>query len=61
MPDIVTRDALDITQPQGKHRLRSLKSLTLALRIHAKHDRILRRVEIETYTIAELLDEERVR
>jgi len=42
VPDIVVRDALDIAQPHGKHRLRPLESLALALLVHAKHDRILR-------------------
>jgi hypothetical protein len=57
MPDIVVHDALYKTQPHGKHRLRPLERLALAFLSTQSMIAFSGRVEVETNSIEELLDE----
>lgn len=54
------RDAFDVSQPHRQYRPGALQGLYLTLLAHARHQRIIRRVEIQTDDVAHLLDEERI-
>src|SRR5579863_755606 len=54
------RDAFHIAQSHGQDRLRPMEGLDLALFVDTQHQRVIRRVQIETYDIPYLLDEERI-
>ena len=58
MPHIVMSHALDITQPQGEDRLRTIQRLDLGFLIHAQHQRLVRRIEIEPDNVPHLLHKE---
>ena len=60
MAYIVVRDAFDVAESQGKHRLRVLQRLALALLVDAQHENVLGRAHVQPDDIAQLLDEERV-
>lgn len=60
VPIVVVGHALDVAQPHRQHRLGALQCLHLALLVHAQHQRLVRRIEIEPDDVAHLLDEERV-
>ena len=57
---IAVRDAFDVSEPEGQQRLGSLQRLDLALLVHAEHHRALRRVEVESDDVVDLLGEERI-
>ena len=57
---VVVRHAFDVTQAQCKHRLRALQRLTLALLVHAQHQRVVWRAQVQPNHVTQLLDEERV-
>jgi hypothetical protein len=46
---------------QGQDRLRAIQRLDLALLVHAKHQRLQRRVQVQPDDVAHLVDEQRVR
>lgn len=52
VPLVVVRDALDVAGPHWQHRLGTLKRLALALFVHAQHQRVLRRTQIQVDDIA---------
>ena len=60
VPFIVVRDAFDIPQSHGKHGLRTLKSLDLALFINAENDGVLWRTNVQTNNIPDFFDKERI-
>lgn len=57
---VVVRDAFDVAQAHGQHRLRALQRLALTLLIHAQHQCVLGRAQIQAHHVAQLLHEERV-
>jgi hypothetical protein len=58
--DVVVRDAFDVAQSQGQHRLATLQRLNLALLVHAQDQGLIRWVQIQPDYVTYLLDEERV-
>ena len=54
---VVVGDAFDVAEPHGKHGLGAFEGLDLALLIDAKHDCLVRWVEIKPDHVAQLLDE----
>ncbi len=57
---VIEGHPLDITQSHRQYRLGALQRLDLTLLIHAQHDGMVGRVEVELDNVAYLLDEERV-
>lgn len=57
---VVVSDALDVAEAHRQHRLSTLQRLALALLVHADHQRVVRRAEVQANHVAQLLDEERV-
>lgn len=57
---VVVRDALDVAQSHGQHRQRALQGLALALFVHADHQRVVRRAQVQADHVAQLLNEEGV-
>jgi len=57
---IVMGVAFDIAQSHRQRGLRTIERLYLALLIHTQHHRVVRRIEVKTGHITNLLDEERV-
>jgi hypothetical protein len=57
---VVVGDALDVAEAHGQHRLSALQRLALALLVHADHQGIVRRAQVQADDVAQLLDEERV-
>ena len=60
MADVVVGLSLGHTDVHRQDGLRTLERLDLRLFIHRKYNRVLRRVDVETDDIADLLDELRV-
>lgn len=60
MPHVVVADAFDVAQPHRQHGLGALQRLALALLIHARNQRVLGWIEIQTRHVAQLLDEQRI-
>src|SRR5664279_2243331 len=58
MADVVVSDALDIAQSHGQHRLGTVQGLNLAFLIHAKHQGMVRRIQVKANDVPRLLDEE---
>lgn len=59
--DMACEEGCDrVAKPHGQHRLRALQRLALALLVHAQHQRVLRRTQVQADDIAQLLDEERI-
>lgn len=56
--DVIMGDALDITQPHGEQRLGAIQGLNLAFFIHAQHQRVLGRVQIEADDVSDFFDKE---
>ena len=57
---IVVSDTFDIAQAHGQHGLRAFKRVALALLVNAYHQRIIRRVQVQTRDVSQLIDEERI-
>lgn len=57
---VVVGYALDIAESNGQHRLRALQSLALDFLVHADHQRVVGRAQVQADHVAQLLDEERV-
>ena len=57
---VVVGDALDIAEAHRQHRLGALQRLALALLVHADHQRVVRRAQVQADHVAQLLDEERI-
>jgi hypothetical protein len=60
VPLIVVGDAIDVAKPHRQNRLGALERLNLAFFIDAQHDRVIRRIVVETDDVADLLYELRV-
>src|SRR5271165_7457303 len=60
MANVIMGDPLHVTEPHGQHRLGTVQSLNLALLIHAKHQRVVRRIEVKPCDIAYFLHKERI-
>ena len=60
MADVVVGHPFDVAQAHRQHRLGALERLALALLVHAQHDCVLGRTQIQPHDIAQLLDEERI-
>src|SRR2546426_8903310 len=58
MAGVVVRDAFDVPEAQGQIRLRAFERLNLALLVHAEHEGMIRRIEVEADDVADFLDEE---
>src|SRR5262245_44109598 len=58
--NVVVRDALDIAESQGQHRLATFQRLNLALLVHAQDQGLIRWVQIQPDDVRYLFDEERV-
>jgi hypothetical protein len=57
---VVVGAPLHLARPQRQERLRAVQRLHLALLVHAQHQRTIRRHEVETHDVADLLSEQRV-
>ena len=57
---VVVRDAFDVADAHRQQRLGSVQSLDLALLVDAEHHGLVRRVQIESDDVADLLHEERI-
>ena len=57
---VVVSDAFDVAQPHRQHRLGALQRLDLALLVHAQHQGLVGRIEVEAHHVAHFLHEERV-
>jgi len=60
MSEVVVRDAFDVAESQGQHRLAPLQRLNLALLVHAQDQSLIGWVQIQPDDVTYLLDEERV-
>ena len=60
MSDVVVRDPLDVTEPQGQQGLRALQRLHLSFFVHAQHHRMIWWIQIQADDVANLLDEKRI-
>lgn len=60
VPIVVVGDAFDIAEPHRQHRLTALKGLNLALLVDAQHQRVFRRIQVQTDHIPHFLHEERI-
>ena len=60
MAVIIVGHAFDVAQPHRQHRLGALQRLDLALLVDTQHQRLVRRIEVQSHDVAHLLDEERV-
>src|SRR5579859_5133048 len=60
MPLIIVRLSCWPAGPQGKHGLRALQGLNLALLIHAEDDRLIRWVYIEPHNVAHFASKFRI-
>ena len=60
VPNVVVRDAFDVSKAHRQQRLSALQGLTLALLVNAKNQRVLRRIQVQTDDVAQLFDEQRV-
>ena len=58
--EVIVGNAFGVTQPHRQNGLTALQCLDLALLVHAQHQRIVRRVEIQPDDIAYFLHKERV-
>ena len=57
--EVVARLALRLPQVHGEHRLRPLERLNLRLLVHANHDRVLGRVQVQPHNVTRLFHEQR--
>lgn len=57
---VVVGDALDVAKPHGQHGLGAPLRLALTLLVHADHQGVFRRAQVQGDHIAQLLNEERV-
>lgn len=60
MPHVAVGDAFDIPQAQQQEWLRALQRLKLAPFINTRHQRVVRRIEIQAHDIPHFVDEERI-
>src|SRR5216683_4429479 len=60
VPIIVVGYPFDIAEAHRQHRLGARQRLDLRLFIHAQHERLVGRIEIEPHYVTHLLDKERV-
>lgn len=60
MANVVVGGSFDISQSHGQHRLSAVEGLYLDLFIDREHDRMVRRVQVETHDITDFLNEERI-
>lgn len=51
---------LDVAEAHGQDRLSTIQRLNLALLIHAEHQRVIGRIEIQSGNVSHLFDEERI-
>ena len=56
MANIVVRDALDIAQAHGQHGLGAVEGLDRALLIHAKHQGMVGRIQVQADDVPYLLE-----
>jgi len=57
---VIVGAPLQLADPHGQHRLGPAQSLNLGLLIHAKHQSVMRRIEIESDNIPHLVDQQRI-
>ena len=57
---VIVRYSFDIAQPHRQHRLGTFQRLDLALFVYTQHQRLVRRIKVQTHDVAHLLHEERV-
>ena len=60
MANVVVGHSFHVAQPHRQHRLSAIKGLNLRLLIDRKHDRMVRRVQIESHHVADFFNEERI-
>jgi len=60
VPLVVVSLPLRQAGPERKNRLDAIQRLDLALLIHAEHDRLVRRIQVETDDVTDFGDEMRV-
>src|ERR1700674_3115681 len=60
VPDVIVGPSFDLTGPQREERLGAVERLDLAPLVDTKHQRLLRRVQVEPDDVSHLLDELRV-
>ena len=60
MAFVVVGSSLDLPGLEGQQRLRTVERLDLGLLVHAKHHRVVRRIEVEAHDIDHLVGELRV-
>src|SRR5690349_1083154 len=57
---VIRRAALGLAGSHRQHRLTAIEGLNLGLFVHAQHQCLIGRIEIQAHDVAHLLDEERV-
>ena len=57
---VIRRAALGLAGSHRQHRLTPIEGLNLRLLVHAQHQCLIRRIEIQAHDVAHLLDEQRV-
>src|SRR5208337_18610 len=60
MAFVIVGAALGLTWQHGKDRLAAAQRLNLALFIHAQHQGVMRRIQIQAYDVPYLIDEQRI-
>jgi len=60
MPRVVLGPALDLPRPHRQHGLRAIERLDLGFFVHAQHQRLVRRIEVEPDEVADFVDEQRI-
>jgi len=60
MPDMVVRDAFEISKTKRQHGLRTFQRLDLRFLINAQDNRVVRRIEVEPDDVLDLVDEQRI-
>jgi hypothetical protein len=58
---VVMRDAFEVAQSHGQHRLRALERLHLAFLIHTQYEGMIRGIQIQPDDVAHFLYEKRIR
>jgi hypothetical protein len=58
--DIVVRAPLDLPGAHRQQRLTAVQSLDLRLLVHTQHQRLVRRVQIQSHDVPDLVDEQRI-
>jgi hypothetical protein len=56
--DVVMGDSFDITEPHGQDWLSTVQGVDLAFFVHAEHERMIGRIQIQPCNVANFLNKE---